>query len=235
MAISLLITMSNNCRMKMNWNDLVKARMKDAGITQAGLAERMDKSQSAIAHWLGGNRKPSIEEIAAMMKIVGLNHMTLNSDGLVEYPDEGWANVSKIDIQPQYQKSFPVLSSVQAGAWTEACEPYTLNEISEWYETTERTSERCFWLRVEGDSMTSATGVSFPEGTMVLVDTERDHQNGSLVVAKLTDVNEATFKKLVIDAGQKYLRPLNPTYLPIAINGNCKIIGVVVDAKLKLF
>ncbi|EOH0514110.1 LexA family protein [Vibrio fluvialis] len=221
--------------MKMNWNDLVKARMKDAGITQAGLAERMDKSQSAIAHWLGGNRKPSIEEIAAMMKIVGLNHMTLNSDGLVEYPDEGWANVSKIDIQPQYQKSFPVLSSVQAGAWTEACEPYTLNEISEWYETTERTSERCFWLRVEGDSMTSATGVSFPEGTMVLVDTERDHQNGSLVVAKLTDVNEATFKKLVIDAGQKYLRPLNPTYLPIAINGNCKIIGVVVDAKLKLF
>jgi SOS-response transcriptional repressor LexA len=221
--------------MKMNWNDLVKARMKDAGITQAGLAERMDKSQSAIAHWLGGNRKPSIEEIAAMMKIVGLNHMTLNSDGLVEYPDEGWANVSKIDIQPQYQKSFPVLSSVQAGAWTEACEPYTLNEISEWHETTERTSERCFWLRVEGDSMTSATGVSFPEGTMVLVDTERDHQNGSLVVAKLTDVNEATFKKLVIDAGQKYLRPLNPTYLPIAINGNCKIIGVVVDAKLKLF
>lgn len=221
--------------MKMNWNDLVKARMKDAGITQAGLAERMDKSQSAIAHWLGGNRKPSIEEIAAMMKIVGLNHMTLNSDGLVEYPDQGWANVSKIDIQPQYQKSFPVLSSVQAGAWTEACEPYTLNEISEWHETTERTSERCFWLRVEGDSMTSATGVSFPEGTMVLVDTERDHQNGSLVVAKLTDVNEATFKKLVIDAGQKYLRPLNPTYLPITINGNCKIIGVVVDAKLKLF
>ncbi|WP_254313708.1 helix-turn-helix domain-containing protein, partial [Vibrio cholerae] len=44
--------------------------MKDNGITQAVLAERLDKSQSAIAHWLGGNRKPSIEEIAAIMKIV---------------------------------------------------------------------------------------------------------------------------------------------------------------------
>ncbi|WP_265095208.1 LexA family protein, partial [Vibrio cholerae] len=82
-------------------------------------------------------------------------------------------------IQPSYQKSFPVLSSVQAGMWSEAIEPYTAEEINEWYETTERTSERCFWLRVEGDSMTSGVGVSFPEGTLVLVDTERDHQNGS--------------------------------------------------------
>lgn len=221
--------------MKMNWTDLVKARLKDVGMTQEKLAELVEVTPGGMGHWLNQRREPSLTQIAKILSVLNLDALTLHSDGTLEYPDEGWANVSKIDIQPQYQKSFPVLSSVQAGAWTEACEPYTLNEISEWYETTERTSERCFWLRVEGDSMTSATGVSFPEGTMVLVDTERDHQNGSLVVAKLTDVNEATFKKLAIDAGQKYLRPLNPTYLPIAINGNCKIIGVVVDAKLKLF
>ncbi|WP_217517245.1 LexA family protein [Vibrio metschnikovii] len=221
--------------MKMNWNDLVKSRMKEVGVTQAMLAERMDKSQSAIAHWLGGNRKPSIEEIAAMMKIVGLSHMTLNSEGLIEYPEQAIANVSKVDIQPTYKARFPVLSSVQAGAWTEACEPYMLADISEWHETTERTSDRCFWLKVEGDSMTSATGVSFPEGTLVLVDTERDHENGSLVVAKLEDVNEATFKKLVLDAGQRFLKPLNTNYPIMSVNGNCRIIGVVVDAKLKLF
>lgn len=221
--------------MKMNWTDLVKARLKDVGMTQEKLAELVEVTPGGMGHWLNQRREPSLTQIAKILSVLNLDALTLHSDGTLEYPDEGWANVSKIDIQPRYQKSFPVLSSVQAGAWTEACEPYTLNEISEWHETTERTSERCFWLRVEGDSMTSATGVSFPEGTMVLVDTERDHQNGSLVVAKLTDVNEATFKKLVIDAGQKYLRPLNPTYHPIAINGNCKIIGVVVDAKLKLF
>lgn len=218
----------------MNWNALVKSRMKDTGITQAVLAERMDKSQSAIAHWLGGNRKPSIEEIAAMMKIVGLSHMTLDHDGLIECADNPAPNVTRIDIQPRYQGRYPLISSVQAGAWAEACEPYQVEEVSEWYETTEKVIGKGFWLRVVGDSMTSPTGVSFPEGTMILVDTGRDHENKSLVVAKLTDVNEATFKRFVVDAGMHYLMPLNPTYKPIAINGNCKIIGVVIDAKLKL-
>ncbi len=219
----------------MNWNDLVKARMKEIGITQNVLAEKMGVSQSAIAHWLSKNREPSIETVATMMKCVKLTHMTLDSDGFVDYPDSAIANVTKIDIQPTYQKSFPVLSSVQAGQWHEAVEPYTIDEISEWHMTTERCSDRCFWLKVHGDSMTSATGVSFPEGTLVLVDTEIDAENGKLVVAKLTDVNEATFKKFIVDSGQKFLKALNPAFPILPINGNCKIIGVVIDAKLKLF
>ena len=218
----------------MNWTDLVKSRMKQIGITQDGLAERMGVSQASVTRYLNKKREPDIETIAEMMRHVGLDKMLLSSDGLVEYPDHLIENVSKIDIQPRYQGNYPLLSSVQAGSWAEACEPYQVEEVSEWYETTEKVIGKGFWLRVVGDSMTSPTGVSFPEGTMILVDTGRDHENKSLVVAKLTDVNEATFKRFVVDAGMQYLMPLNPTYKPIAINGNCKIIGVVIDAKLKL-
>lgn len=218
----------------MNWTDLVKSRMKQIGITQDGLAERMGVSQASVTRYLNKKREPDIETIAEMMRHVGLDKMLLSSDGLVEYPDHLIENVSKIDIQPRYQGKYPLLSSVQAGSWAEACEPYQVEETSEWYETTEKVIGKGFWLRVVGDSMTSPAGVSFPEGTMILVDTGRDHENKSLVVAKLTDVNEATFKRFVVDAGMQYLMPLNPTYKPIAINGNCKIIGVVIDAKLKL-
>lgn len=220
--------------MKMNWNDLVKSRMKELSITQAELAERMGIAQATIARYLTKTREPSIDTIAQIMKCVKIENMTLTSDGKIDYPDEVVANIAPIDIQPTYQNSFPVLSAVQAGQWTEACEPYTLNEIDEWYETTVRTSQRCFWLRVQGDSMTSPVGTSIPEGMLVLVDTEREHENGSLVVAKLTDVNEATFKKFIRDSGQEYLKPLNPNYTMLPINGNCRIIGVAVDAKLKL-
>jgi len=82
--------------------------------------------------------------------------------------------------------------------------------------------------------MTSPVGMSIPEGMYVLVDTGKEPINGSLVVAKLTDANEATFKKLVIDAGKTYLKPLNPQYPLIPINGNCRIIGVVVQAMMWL-
>ncbi|WP_338127377.1 LexA family protein [Vibrio cincinnatiensis] len=218
----------------MNWNDLVKSRMKQIGITQDGLAERMGVSQASVARYLNKKREPDIETIAEMMKHVGLDKMLLSSDGLVEYPADFIANVSKIDIQPKYQGKYPVLSSVQAGAWLEACEPYQVEEVSEWYETTEKVIGKGFWLRVVGDSMTSSSGISFPEGTLILVDTGRECENKSYVVAKLTDVNEATFKQFIVDAGMKYLMPLNQTYKPISINGNCKVIGVVIDAKLKL-
>lgn len=82
--------------------------------------------------------------------------------------------------------------------------------------------------------MTAPVGLSIPEGTFVLFDTGREAINGSLVIAKLSDSNEATFKKLIIDGGNKYLKGLNPAWPLVQINGNCKIIGVAIETKLRL-
>ncbi len=58
--------------------------------------------------------------------------------------------------------------------------------------------------------------------------------NGSLVIAKLEDSNEVTFKKLVIDGGQRYLKGLNPQWPLVSVNGNCRIIGVAIQTKMML-
>lgn len=128
---------------------------------------------------------------------------------------------------------YPVISLVQAGSWNEACEAYTLDQIDEWYESEMHVQGSAFWLRVEGDSMTAPMGVSIPDGSLVLVDTGRDAINNSLVIAKLTDSNEATFKKLIIDGGSRFLKGLNPAWPMTPINGNCKIIGVVVQMMMR--
>ncbi|WP_240507685.1 MULTISPECIES: LexA family protein [unclassified Vibrio] len=220
----------------MNWTDLVKSRMKEIGMTQDGLAENMGVSQASIARYLNKKREPDIDTIAKIMKCVGLSEMILKQDGTVRTEAE-LSNTSKADRETQYKGSYPLINAVQAGNWTEVCEPFTEYDSGsiEMIPTTEKASGGSFWLTVEGDSMTSPVGISIPSGARILVDPSIQPANGNLVVAKLDNVNEATFKKLVVDSGQKYLKPLNPNYPLMPINGNCKIIGVVVDAKLKIF
>lgn len=218
--------------MKTKWNDLARSRMKEAGITQERLAEMLGKTQGAIGHWLTGRREPSIEDIAAIMKILGMNEIRLSSDGTVADPSSG-TNVTS--IEPYYPgRKYPVLSKVQAGAWAEACEPYTVKDIDLWLESDAHTQGDAFWLEVEGESMTAPAGLSIPDGTFVLFDTGREPMNGNLVIAKLTDDNEATFKKLIIDGNQKFLKALNPQWPMMPINGNCKILGVAIETKLRL-
>ena len=178
-------------------------------------------SQSRIGNYEAGSRSVSVDDAAVIAKALGVTTPELLF---------GESNVEP--YKPG--KKYPVLSSVQAGAWAEAIEAYTLEEISEWLESDAHTQGDAFWLKVEGESMTSSAGLSVPEGTFVLFDTGRDPINGSLVIAKLVDDNEATFKKLVIDGSQKYLKGLNPQWPLTPINGNCKIIGVAIETKMRL-
>ncbi|UZX96155.1 helix-turn-helix domain-containing protein [Yersinia ruckeri] len=142
------------------------------------------------------------------------------------------ANVTEINRHQSAQSyEYPKISWVSAGNWCEAIEPYSINEIDHWVTTTKYAGQNAFWLDVKGDSMTSPVGLTIPEGMSILINPDAEPTSGKLVIAKLTDDNEATFKRYIEDAGNKYLKPLNPQYPMIKINGNCKIIGVVVEAK----
>ena len=54
------------------------------------------------------------------------------------------------------------------------------------------------------------------------------------MIVRLDDAQESTFKQLVVDGPQRFLKPLNPRYPVIPINGNATIVGVVV-AKQQVF
>ncbi|TVO37373.1 LexA family protein [Vibrio algivorus] len=221
--------------MSMNKKQEVGLRLKQfresVGISQKTLAERCGWGASRIGNYEAGVRSINLDDAEILAKNLHIQPYQIMFD---ENEIRAQRNIEPIEVQPTYQNNFPVLSAVQAGQWTEACEPYTLGDIEEWHETTVRTSPRSFWLRVQGESMTSPIGLSIPEGTLVLIDTEKTYENKSLVVAKLTDVNEATFKQYISDSGRTFLKPLNPNYPILSINENCRIIGVAVDAKLKL-
>lgn len=204
---------------------------RDAGFDDHGkateIANKLGVTTKAVSKWFNAESLPRQELMNKLAKLLSVDIVWL------QHGQENVNNANVSNPRPyRPAPKYPVISFVQAGNWTEACEPYTLSEIDEWYESEVSVQGSAFWLKVEGDSMTAPTGVSIPEGSLVLVDTGREPINGSLVIAKLTDTNEATFKKLVLD-GAKYLKALNPAYPVITINGNCKIIGVVVQMMMR--
>jgi SOS-response transcriptional repressor LexA len=73
--------------------------------------------------------------------------------------------------------------------------------------------------------MVSEVGDSFPEGSIVVVEPEMEAQPGDYVIA-LNESNETTFKQLVKDGGDLYLKPLNTRY-PIKRLDGARVIGVV--------
>jgi len=120
----------------------------------------------------------------------------------------------------------PVISWVQAGAWTEIGYSEVDLSLSETYPCPVPCGSMTYILRVIGDSMID----EYRPGDMIFVDPEVAPVHGDDVIALLLDSGETTFKRLVEDAGSKYLKALNKGWPEqyIKIDGNCSIIGTVV-------
>lgn len=83
----------------------------------------------------------------------------------------------------------------------------------------------CFGLKVRGDSMINA---GILEGDLVIIQPQKEAQNGDIIIALLRD--EATMKRFVLEDGKIYLVPENENYDPIVVENleEFSIIGKVV-------
>ncbi|KPA87044.1 SOS response transcriptional repressor, RecA-mediated autopeptidase [Pseudomonas asplenii] len=218
----------------MERHERIARAIKLSGKKKGEIASLCGVANSAVTQWVTGESKSlRPENLYALAKATGFRAEWL----AIGEGDEQEASESNVAMAAQPTKSFryPVVSWVAAGSWAEAVEPYPAG-TSDTYEYSEYDSKGpAFWLKVKGDSMTAPAGQSITEGTLILVDTEAEVLPGKLVVAKLPDSNEATFKKLVSDGGQWFLKPLNPGYPIQPFNENCRIVGVVVQALQKFY
>ncbi len=206
-----------------------------SGKKKGEIAALCGVANSAVTQWITGESKSlRPENLYALADATGFEAEWLGVGRGPERKRDESSNLADADMREQKFR-YPVISWVAAGAWSEAVEPYPTG-FSDTYEFSEYDSKGpAFWLTVKGDSMTAPAGQSITEGTLILVDTEAEVAPGKLVVAKLPDSNEATFKKLVSDGGRLFLKPLNPSYPIEAVDENCRIVGVVVQALQKFY
>lgn len=202
----------------MNIAQRIKGLRKKLDLTQYDLAELTGSSQTSIQKIERGDTKNprNIEALARALKCTP------------EYLQFGIAESinSNVSLGPTLKAAVPLISWVQAGAWSE------INEIRECdamrYMCPVNSSDKTFALKVQGVSMEP----KFYDGDLIFVDPEAECIHGSYVVARLDDNNEATFKQLIIESGQKFLKAANPNWPEqlIPINGNCTLVGKVVFA-----
>ncbi|WP_261536065.1 LexA family transcriptional regulator [Chromohalobacter moromii] len=241
---------------KQAFAERLREALRNAGIRDWGSGQKLAKmcevSPRAAIKWLNGDSIPGHEKIMTLSERLqvreewlayGRGPMELSkvSDTSAAYEatpagDGQTAPNTRPADQPASYYRYPVIGYGQAGGWTECVIPYAPGAEPHLEATDYQAKGHAFWLEIKGDSMTAPPGATptIPEGTLVLIDPGVEAAPGKLVVAQVDDSNEATFKKLVEDGGQRFLKALNPAYPVIAINGNCRIVGVAVEAKTRL-
>ncbi|CAL8476437.1 S24 family peptidase [Caballeronia sp. S22] len=135
-----------------------------------------------------------------------------------------------VEPGPEIRGRLPLISWVQAGAWESVVDNFAVGDAEEWLLSPIPTSKNAYYLRVRGVSMYNPAGEpSFNENDLVLVEPQSHAESGALVIVRLDDSAEATFKQLIVEDGKKYLRALNPEWPNriIQVNGNATVCGVV--------
>ena len=212
---------------RMEFGRKIADKRRNCGESQAKFGEIFNVSQQAVFGWETGSTIPSQEILEELCLLVGVKYedaLKLRKKRIpLEYTTEP-SNVGPDRIP--ITRRVPLISNVQAGAWTEIIDNIQPGDAEEWIYIASNIGPNAFALRVVGNSME----LEFREGEFVVVDPDREAASGDYVVAKINH-EEATFKQLIKDGGRVYLRPLNSAYPVINVPEDkaFRIIGRVVE------
>ncbi|MEJ1422244.1 MAG: XRE family transcriptional regulator [Candidatus Sedimenticola sp. (ex Thyasira tokunagai)] len=218
----------------------IKAARKAAGLSQEKLGAACDPpvSKAAVGLWESANpltrTTPKYDNLQTIYRLTGFSMERLLlvniHGGVIEdtysTPDQSRGAHANTLPGPETKGLIPLISWVNAGNWAAVEDPYEVGDAEDWKPCPVSHGHHTFALRVRGSSMEP----EYRHGDIIYVDPDRRHENGSHVIARLDDEQEATFKKLVIEGSAMYLEALNPSWPDkvIKINGNANIVGVVI-------
>lgn len=220
----------------------------DAPKVQKELAKWLGYSQATISDWLNGEKLPSMDTalklaekfdccVEYLLTGKGDKYKTVQKNNSFPVHNIDSKKIKRGDINnveeiDAKRGKVPLIGWTQAGAWAEAVDLYEVGDAEAWYDCPVPHGKRTFILKVINDSMTSPYPgqKSYPEGTMIFVDPDKEVVNGSKVIAKILDSNETTFKVYREDGGQRWLFPLNPAYDKIQIVDGMSIVGVLIGS-----
>lgn len=129
---------------------------------------------------------------------------------------------------PETHRAVPadvrLIIDMNSSAYT-VVDNFDLNPDPPHVSITVPVERHTFIMRVHGDSMVGERGDSFPEGSVIVVEPDFEALDGDYVIAIKPGKN-VTFRQLVRDGADLYLKPLNTRY-PREPLGTSSVLGVI--------
>lgn len=197
----------------MSIHTLIREKRRLLGLSEQQFADAVGVSRGAVQQWeKPDGTAPKRANQPRVAEILGISIAELMSGD------------SRMSMGVDVRDEVPLISEVEAGNYT-AIDNFKPKGGFETVPVTVPVKRHTFALRVHGDSMVASTGDSFPEGAILVVEPELTAEPGDYVIV-LNSKNQTTFKQLVKDGADYYLKPLNTRY-PVKPLGSAEIIGVV--------
>ena len=164
-------------------------------MSEQAFADALGVTRSAVQQWeREGGTAPNRKKQPQVAALLGLTVAQLMS---------GDSNTA---TGPDIRGAVPLLSDVQAGMYKMHVDNFHPGDGgSELINTSVPVKKHTFALRVTGDSMEP----DFVPGMVIIIEPEMEAQPGDFVIAKNGE-GETTFKQLIKDGGDWYLKPMNP-------------------------
>lgn len=200
------------------------------------LASFVKVSKPSIGQWLNGPTKAlDGSNLVRAAEFFGVNPKWLAGYNVAML---GRTLDNNVDIKEKVSlegRSIPVISWVQAGAWTGIDSVPDGTEFEEWLPPNKECGENGYALVVNGLSMSP----KFEPEDRIYINPDIpsfDLKTNDLVVVSCNGDTEATFKKLIIEGDRKYLEALNPLWPQriIELTNECRLVGKVVGLFRKI-
>lgn len=227
--------------------------MKELGLKGVDITKATGVSSGGVSQWTNGMTKPSGERLISLSKILECSPEWLvtgeepsgfatphgyqsNTKDIpsasIHESTAGYTNAS--NTQSRSDALVPLITWTKASSLNETPSSITTNDVKDWTCCMATHSDHTYSLTVQGDSMTTAHGPSFPEGCIIFVDPSQKDRvaHGDKVIASVRGEDMVTFKVFVEEAGKKMLKPLNPQY-PMITEPH-QVIGKVIGMWMPL-
>ena len=225
--------------------DRIQTALKHANMSWSGASIKLGLSAQAASKWKKGQiGRDTLKNLADLTGVSsgwlldGTGDMysgqSPNVDNVAQIHPQSipqQTNITDLSIRHDglpASRQTPVISWVAAGDFTEVLSA-DLSRVIEWIPYNPRAGQYGFALIVEGVSMEPKF---MPDDRIYVNPTFQINElhTGDLVIMACDGDEKGTFKELVVEDGNYYLRPLNPNWQPrlMPVDHNCRLVGKVV-------